>query len=116
LPHPKSYRSSYKDTLKYDYVVETIQNQLNNLANNGLDEKRLSQLKHSYQSGYTDMFYDMAFLADMLAISYLEWGTTQRVNNLIPSVKAITNEDIMKVTKKYFTPDNRKILLIYPKK
>ncbi|PKO96083.1 MAG: peptidase M16 [Bacteroidetes bacterium HGW-Bacteroidetes-7] len=110
------FRSSYKDTLKYDYVVETIQNQLNNLANNGLDEKRLSQLKHSYQSGYTDMFYDMAFLADMLAISYLEWGTTQRVNNLIPSVKAITNEDIMKVTKKYFTPDNRKILLIYPKK
>ncbi|HCV14770.1 MAG TPA: peptidase M16 [Rikenellaceae bacterium] len=110
------FRSSFKDTLKYENVVESIQYQLNNLAKNGLDEKRLSQLKHSYHSGYTDMFYNMAFLADMLAISYLEWGTTQRVNNLIPSVLAITNEDIIRVSKRYFTPDNRTILLIYPKK
>lgn len=110
------FRSSFKDTLEYESVVEIIQNKLNSIADKGLDENRLSQLKHSYESGYTDMFYDMAFLADMLAISYLEWGSTQRVNNLIPSVKAITNEDIMRVSKKYFTPDNRKILLIYPKK
>lgn len=110
------FRSSFKDTLEYESVVEIIQNKLNIITDKGLDENRLSQLKHSYESGYTDMFYDMAFLADMLAISYLEWGSTQRVNNLIPLVKAITNEDIMRVSKKYFTPDNRKILLIYPKK
>lgn len=110
------FRSSFKDTLDYEFVAEVIQDQLNNLAKNGLDEKRLFQLKNSYESGYTDIFYNMAFLADMLAISHLEWGTTQRVNNIIPAVKAITNEDIMRVSKEYFAPENRSILLIYPKK
>ncbi len=109
------FRSSFKDSIEYKSVVESIESVLNNLANKGLDEKRLSRLKHSYHSGYTDMFYDMGFLADMLAISHLEWGTTERVNNLIPSVMAITNEDIMRVSKKYFYPENRSILLIYPK-
>lgn len=110
------FRSSFKDTLDYEFVAEVIQDQLNNLAKNGLDKKRLSQLKNSYESGYTDIFYNMAFLADMLAISHLEWGTTQRVNNIIPAVKAITNEDIIRVSKEYFAPENRSILLIYPKK
>jgi zinc protease len=110
------FRSSFKDSLNYESVVESIDSVLNNLANKGLDQKRLSQLKHSYESGYTDMFYDMGFLADMLAISYLQWGTTQRVNNLIPSVKAITNEDIKRVSRRYFVSGERNILLIYPKK
>jgi len=110
------FRSSFKDTLDYTKVVEIIEKVLSNLANNGLNEKRMSQLKFSYESGYTDMFYDMPFLAEVLAISYLEWGTSQRVNMLIPQYRSITNDDIMRVAKKYFVPGDRKIMVIYPKK
>ena len=62
------------------------------------------------------MFFDMPFLAEMLAISHLEWGSSKRVNQIIPAFKSITNEDIKRVVKKYFAPANRKILVINPKK
>lgn len=110
------FRSSFKDTVKYNYVLNAIDEILEDLKSKGLEESRMSQLKISYESGYTDMFFDMPFLAEMLAISYLEWGSTQRVNNLIPEYKSITNSDIKRVAEEYFNPQNRKILIFYPKK
>jgi len=110
------FRSSFKDSISYEKVVNVIEGVVKDLADNGLDNKRISQLKLSYESGYTDMFFDMPFLADVLAISYLEWGDSQRVNRLIPEYKSITNEDIKRVVKEYFVPENRKIMVIYPKK
>jgi predicted Zn-dependent peptidase len=110
------FRSSFKDSLNYQKVVDIIDRVINELADNGLDERRLSQLKQSYESGFTDMFFDMPFLADVLAISYLEWGDTQRVNRLIRDYVSITNEDIKRVMREYFTAENRKIMVIYPKK
>jgi zinc protease len=110
------FRSSFKDSTNYQKVVDVIEGVVRELADKGLDTKRLSQLKLSYESGFTDMFFDMPFLADVLAISYLEWGDSQRVNRLIPEYKSITNEDIKRVVKEYFVPENRKIMVIYPKK
>ncbi len=110
------FRSSFKDTVQYDYILNIIDKVMDDIKLNGIENNRISQLKMSYESGYTDMFFDMPFLAEMLAISYLEWGSTQRVNNLIPEYKSITNSDIKRVVNKYFNPNNRKLLIIYPKK
>lgn len=110
------FRASYKDSVDYKYVVSIVENTLSDLGKNGLSDARISQIKYSYESGYVDMFFDMPFLAEMLAISHLEWGTSKRVNQIIPTFKSITNEDLKRVVKKYFAPANRKILVINPKK
>jgi len=110
------FRASYKDSVDYKYVAGIVENTLCDLEKNGLSDARISQIKYSYENGYVDMFFDMPFLAEMLAISHLEWGTSKRVNQIIPAFKSITNEDIKRVVKKYFAPANRKILVINPKK
>ena len=73
-------------------------------------------MRISYQSGYVDMYYDVNFLGEMLAFNYLERGDASRVNRLLDEYDGITNEDIRRVAGQYFTRDNRKILLLNPKK
>lgn len=109
-------RCSYKDSIGHQVVLDELDSLFEDIGENGLDSIRISQLKLSYISGYADMFFDMPFLAEMLAISHLEWGSAQRVNTLISEFNDVSNEDVKRVAKKYFIPENRKSMIIYPKK
>lgn len=109
-------RSTFADSASYECVVNAVDKVMAAIVQNGIDSLRLSRIKYSFESSYADIFYDMPFLADMLAISYLEWGNTLRINGLIPAYMAVTNDDIKRVAGKYFIPENRNLMIIYPKK
>lgn len=109
-------RSTFVDSACYSCVVNEVDRVMESIVQNGIDSSRLSRIKYSFESSYADIFYDMPFLADMLAISYLEWDNTLRINDLIPAYNAVTNEDIKRVAGKYFIPQNRNLMILYPKK
>lgn len=109
-------RASLADSLDYRVVAEAVQREMDRIAAHGISADDLSRMRISYQSGYVDMYYDANFLGEMLAFNYLERGDASRVNRLLDEYDGITNEDIQRVVKKYFTVDNRKILLLNPKK
>lgn len=109
-------RASLADSLDYRVVVDGVQKELDAIAEKGIPASDLSRMKISYQSGYVDMYYDVNFLGEMLAFNYLERGDASRVNRILEEYDGITVEDVKRVARHYFTPDNRKILLINPKK
>ncbi|MCX8021252.1 MAG: insulinase family protein [Syntrophorhabdaceae bacterium] len=72
-------------------------------------EKTKNQLEASFIFAQDSMFYQAMLLARYEIVS--NW---RKIDDYVPSIRKVTKSDIMRVAKKYLTPDNRTIAVLIP--
>lgn len=95
-------------------LIAAIDAELQKLSDNLVPETDLQKVKNLIKSGYIDLDYDMASVADFLSSFYLIWKDTSKYNNRIEEYMSITRDDIQRVARKYLNPQNRTMIIYYP--
>jgi len=109
-------RASFNDSVPYRKVLDKIDSEMLKLAQQGINVNSIAQLKTSFESSYTDMYYDMHYLNEVLGLKYFIWGDARKVNSIIDDYQSISNEEIKAVAQKYLVPGNRKVIVYHPQK
>lgn len=72
-------------------------------------EKAKNQLEAAFILGQDSLFYQAMVLAQHEIVS--DW---RRVDMYVPSIRSVTQDDIMRVTKQYLISDNRTVAVLIP--
>jgi zinc protease len=72
-------------------------------------EKAINQLEASFIFAQDSLFYQAMLLA-RYEISH-SW---KAIDDYLPSIRKVSSEDIQRVAKKYLTPDNRTVGILFP--
>ena len=72
-------------------------------------EKAKNQIEAAFVYAQDSLFYQAMLLAQHEIA--LDWKST---DNYLPSIRKVTPEDIMRVSKSYLTPDNRTVGILIP--
>jgi zinc protease len=72
-------------------------------------EKAKNQIEASFIFGQDSLFYQGMLLAQHEIA--LTW---RAIDDYLPSIRKVTQEDIQRVAKKYLTPDNRTVGILIP--
>lgn len=91
-----------------DAVIKTTQDEL-------ISDKEFQKLKNQIEDDFVSSNSRVAGIAESLANYYMYFGDSNLINTEIDRYLAVTREDIQRVAKEYFTPDNRVVLYYLPK-
>ncbi len=80
-----------------------------------ISEKEFTKLKNQIENTFISSNTRMANIAENLANYHVYFGDADLINTEIDRYLAVTREDLQRVAKKYFTPDNRVSLKYLPK-
>jgi zinc protease len=90
----------------FDQEVERLQQEL--VGTQEL-EKAKNQIESSFIFGQDSLFYQAMLLArHEIALSW------RAIDDYLPSIQKVAPEDIQRVVKKYFIPDNRTVGILIP--
>lgn len=109
-------RASFKDSLHYRDILNTVDTELSKIANNGLDPAKMARLKANYESSYADIYYEPQFLGETLGLYHFLWGDAHKLNDITKEYLSVSNEDVIAAVKKYLTPINRRVIVYNPQK
>ncbi len=90
-----------------DEEVMNVQNEL-------ISQEEFEKLRNGKENDVISSNSSVAGIAENLAQNYLYYGGTEMINREMTKYMAVTREDIQRVAKKYFTPENRVILYYLP--
>lgn len=90
-----------------DAEVKRVQNEL-------ISEKEFQKLRNQVENDFISSNSTVLGIAESLANYHTYFGDANLVNNEIDRYLKVTREDIQAAAKKYFTPDNRVVLLYLP--
>ena len=98
------------ETLKagIDEEIEKVQEEL-------ITEREYQKLQNQFESRFIQSNTSMVSIAESLANYYTYYGNTNLINTEIEKIRKVTREDIRRVAREYFTPDNRVVLYYLPK-
>lgn len=91
-----------------DEEIEKVQQDL-------ITEREYQKLQNQFESRFIQSNTSMVSIAESLANYYTYYGNTNLINTEIENIRKVTREDIRRVAREYFTPDNRVILYYLPK-
>lgn len=91
-----------------DEEVKSVQDAL-------ISQEEFEKLRNGKENDIISAYSSVAGIAENLAQNYMYMGSTALINSELPKYMAVTREDIQRVAKKYFTPENRVILYYLPK-
>jgi predicted Zn-dependent peptidase len=91
-----------------DEEIARVQNEL-------ISEKEFQKLKNQVENDFIASNSTVLGIAESLANYHTYFGDANLINNEIDRYLKVTREDIQAAAKKYFTPDNRVVLLYLPK-
>jgi zinc protease len=83
------------------------------LKNQSVSAKELERAKNLVESSFS-YGQDSLFYRAMLIGEYASLGDWSLIQKVIPSIRAVTAEDLQRVAKTYFTEENRTVGLLIP--
>jgi zinc protease len=86
------------------------------VQNEGLTDLELQKLKNNKESTAVFSYASLERLVDNLANYHIFHGDANMINTEIDKYMAVTKDDIIRVAKKYLSPENRVVLYYSPKK
>ena len=90
--------------------VDTI---IANLQKDKVDEAALARVKTRTRAGVIRQLDDNAGLAQLLASYYANYGDWKKLFTSLDEIDKVTADDVQRVAKKYFTPENRTVAVTY---
>jgi zinc protease len=103
---------SLVDASDFSYIKNEIERTLNDAKNKPLDPKLLKETKENFKNSLIMQNDNPTAIAGTL--SFFTWvsGDPESVNTYYDMYEKVTPEDIMRVAKKYFNPENLTIATI----
>ncbi|MDP9170535.1 MAG: insulinase family protein [Acidobacteriota bacterium] len=86
---------------------------LANFEKDKVDEAALARVKTRARAGVIRQLDNNAGLAQELATYYANYGDWRKLFTAIDDIDKVTADDVQRVARKYFTPQNRTIALTY---
>lgn len=97
-------------------LCQAIDEQIKVAQDELISEQEFNKLRNQIESSTVNSYRKTSAIADKLGECYTYYGNTNRINEDQENFLAVTREDIQRVAKKYFTPNNRVVLYYLPKK
>ncbi len=76
-----------------------------------VDEAALARVKTKTRAGFIRQLDDNAGLAQLLASYYADFGDWKKVFTSLDEIDHVTADDVQRVARQYFTPENRTVAL-----
>ena len=86
---------------------------LANFQKEKIDDATLARVKIRTRAGLIRQLDNNAGLAQLLALYYANYGDWKKLFTSIDDIEKVTPDDVQRVAKQYFTPQNRTIALTY---
>lgn len=98
------YLTIYAGTTLEDYkeVIDIIENEFEDIKNNGITEYELQKIKNQFLSGLTFVLETTKGRMNRIANSYLLHGEVKELDAILAKIENITVEDIKRVSQKIF--------------
>lgn len=98
------------DKLEFSMMdeVKKLQTQL-------ISNEEYEKVRNQIENSFVNSNSSQAGIAENLAQYYMYYGDTRLINTEIKRYQAVTKEDIMRVSKKYLSPNNSVVLYYLPK-
>ena len=97
-------------------IIAKIDKEFDKLKTDLVSDADLTKLLNSFETGYTDIYFDNEMIADYLTTYHHTWGSASEFNNMLEQQISVTKEEIRQVAKKYLNPNNRVVIIYYPEK
>lgn len=91
-----------------DVLVEQIKNEI-------VPEREFQKLKNQIENNFISGYGSVQSIAESLANYRVYFGDAGLINTEIERYRKVTREDLMRVAKKYFVPENKVVLTYRPK-
>jgi zinc protease len=89
-------------------VIKMVQEEM-------ISEKELQKVQNQIENDFYSKNASVAGVAESLSQYYMYFGDTELINTEIDKYLSVTREDVLRVAKKYFTNDNRVVMIYLPK-
>ena len=86
---------------------------LANFQKEKVDDATLARVKTKTRAGLIHQLDSNAGLAQLLAEYYVSYGDWRKLFTAIDDIEKVTADDVQRVARQYFNPDNRTIALTY---
>lgn len=91
-----------------DKMIEEVKNEL-------VPEREFQKLKNQLEANFISGYGSVQGVAESLANYHVYFGDADLINTEIERYRKVTREDLMRVAKQYFIPDNKVELTYRPK-
>ncbi|MBO3700868.1 pitrilysin family protein [Roseivirga sp. E12] len=91
-----------------DILIEEIKNDL-------VPEREFQKLMNQIENNFISGYGSVQSIAESLANYHVYFGDAELINTEIERYRKVSREDLMKVAKKYFVPENKVVLTYRPK-
>jgi zinc protease len=96
-------------------LEEALQAEVERIQNEPVSPRELQKAKNRLEAAFT-FGQDSAFNQGMLLARYEIVTTWEDIRKYLPSIQAVTAEDVQRVARKYFTPRNRTVGVLLPER
>jgi zinc protease len=95
-------------------LMKTIDKHIEQIVNEPITEDELTKMKNQLRRNEVTGTTTVASKAERLGTYAVLQGNTERVNQRLQEIEAVTIEDVQRVAKKYLVPNNRRDIRIEP--
>jgi len=97
------------------YVEQLLEAEIDKIKNQPVSEQELRKAKNQTEAAFI-MGQDSLFYRGMLLGRYQTIGSWQRLNDIVPGIRAVTAADVQRVAQKYLVKTNRTVGILNPLK
>ncbi len=101
---------------RVDKVKALVRSELERVAEKGISQKRLRQLKRQVRAGFLLGLEKTGFRINRLGVSQIYFGKTYSVDDVVAQIDSITHEDVLRVSRKLFSRGIQASALVRPMK
>ena len=91
-----------------DAMIEQTKNEL-------VPEREFQKVKNQLENSFVSGYGSVQSIAESLANYHVYFGNANLINTEIDRYKKVTREDLQRVAKKYFVPENKVVVTFRPK-
>lgn len=95
-------------------LMKTIDKHIEQIVNEPITQAELDKMKNQLRRNEVTGTTTVASKAERLGTYAVLQGNTERVNQRLKQIEAVTIEDVQRVAKKYLVPNNRRDIRIEP--
>lgn len=95
-------------------LLSKIDKEFDKLKTDLVSDSDFTKLRNSFETGYTDLYFDNETIADYLTTYHFSWGGASKFNKMLEEQLSVTKEEVRQVAKKYLNANNRTVIIYYP--